>query len=187
MNYTRFISGLFVIILLAAPFAQEKERRKGGVQVPPLYKGGIAGLWYREHEFIEKEYGKFELLNFGNVKYRIQAKGITDTTWKLTAMGNFLREGIQYATLARLKNEKMQDGVLLIMFEWVDPSDTTKEHGIFYRTFISKEQLLLRTKQSGTGKLDTLEFSCADVQRTCGKLYLDSKAAKIALNVTGQD
>ncbi len=170
-------------ILAASPLAQKKQSTGGTVPVPPLSKGGIAGLWYREHEFIEKQYGKFDLLNFDKVSYRIASGGLTDTTWQLTAMGNFLKSGLQYATLARL--EGRLDGVLLIMFEWVDPSDTTKPHGVFYHSVLSKDQLLIRTKQ-GKG-IDTLEFSCADVQRRCGKLYLDEKANQIVMKVEGRD
>jgi hypothetical protein len=172
--------------LLFAPLvAQDAAGPSGRVPVPPLAKGGIAGLWYREHDFIRAKYGDFELLNFDNVAYRMRSEGMTDTTWQLTAMGNFLREGLQFATLARLKNRP--DGVLLIMFEWVDPSDTTRSHGVFHDTFLNKPQLLVRAKQSGTGHLDTLEFSCADAQRRCGKLFYDTALDRMVLRPTDKD
>jgi hypothetical protein len=185
MTSRRTAAAALFPLLFVSLVAQDTSNPSGRVPVPPLSKGGIASLWYREHEFIQEEYGDFDLLNFDNVAYRIRSGGMTDTTWQLTAIGNFLREGLQFATLARLKNRA--DGVLLIMFEWVDPSDTTRSHGVFYDTFVSKDQLLIRTKQSGVGHLDTLEFSCADAQRRCGKLFFDSALDKMVLRLTDKD
>ncbi|MBD3393783.1 MAG: hypothetical protein GF418_16755 [Chitinivibrionales bacterium] len=185
MHRTPFALLLSLFLIPVSPSAQKDAEASGKVQVPPLSKGGIASLWYRDHEFMQEEYGPFELLNFDNVDYRIRREGVTDSTWKLTAIGNFLKEGIQYATLARLKNRP--GGVLLIMFEWVAPAETQRPHGVFYHAYLSKPQLLIRTRQSGAGAIDTLEFSCADVQRRCGKLFLDTKSNQIALELTGQD
>ncbi len=160
------------------------ESKRSGIPVPPLQKGGIAGLWYREHEFIQEKYGPFKLLNFDDVSYRIKNDSADDLSWRLVAMGNFLERGIQYATLARVEN--YPDKTLLIMFEWVPPSDTNNSHGVFYHTLLSKDKLLLRTKQSQSG-IDTLEFSCADVQRICGKAYYDIGAKAVRLEIVGKD
>jgi hypothetical protein len=101
-------------------------------------------------------------------------------------MGNFVGEkGVQYATLARVANQSK--GLLLIMFEWVDPADTTKPHGVFHHAFVGQESLLLRSKQATQGWIDTLEFSCSDLDRTCGKAYYNSASGDISLAIVALD
>ncbi|MFP4416192.1 MAG: hypothetical protein ACOC41_07615 [Chitinivibrionales bacterium] len=175
----------FVVLFLVVPIVSEtQEKNRSKIPVPPLQKGGIAGLWYREHEFIQEKYGPFELLNFDNVSWRMKKGTGSDMSWRLVAMGNFLPDALQYATLARAENHP--DNILLIMFEWVPPSDTTRPHGVFYHTLLSKNQLLLRTKQSESG-IDTLQFSCADVQRVCGQAFYDNVSRSVRLEIVGKD
>jgi len=149
--------------------------------VPPLSDGGIASLWANEHEFIKHTYGPFELLSFSNTTHRIKRDTVTDRTWQLVAMGNFLAEGLQFATLARLKDKP--DGTLLIVFEWKDIKDSTRTHGVFYHTYLSKPDLLIRTKQGAGGAFDTLQISCADIQRVCGQCYFDSSGNRMRLEM----
>jgi hypothetical protein len=175
------------LILCAAvitTIAEEPQNAKK-INVPPLSNGGIASLWYPEHAFLQKEYGEFELLNYSNTSYRVRKDSITDSTWKLVAIGNFLPEGLQYATLAKVKAHP--DGALLVMFEWKDPADSTKDHGIFYRTYLSKKKVLLRTRQARVGNIDTLEFSCADIKRRCGQCFYDEQTGEMKLALTGQE
>jgi len=184
---TRFglhIAALVIVAMTAHDITgeQEKTTKKGsGVKVPPLSDGGVASLWANEHEFVKHKYGPFELLNFGNTAYRIKRDTVTDKTWQLVAMGNFLPEGLQFATLARLKNKP--DGTLLIVFEWNEAKDSSRTHGVFYHSYLSKPDLLIRTKQGAGGAFDTLQISCADIQRVCGKCYYDSSASRIQLKM----
>ena len=161
------------------------KSRRSGMKVPPLSKGGIAGLWVPAHEFIHEHYGPFELLNFDNAPDRIVEDSLVDTRWKLVAMGNFLDRRLQFATLARVKNQS--SGTLLIMFEWPERADSTAPHGVFHHELLAKDKLLLRTKQSKDGGLDTLVFSCADIQRPCGKCFYDTTAKHMRVVLTGQD
>ncbi|MBD3320035.1 MAG: hypothetical protein GF350_02965 [Chitinivibrionales bacterium] len=156
----------------------------GRLPLPPFSNGGISSLWVHDHEYVQQEIAEFELLNFRNIDYRVKKNGITDTTWKLVAMGNFLNEDIQFATLARLK--KRTDGILLIMFDWAQAGDSSKTHGVFYHSFIGKKSLLIRTKQSA-GSVDTLEFSCADTKRVCGKCYFDPVGNQMLLKMVGKE
>ena len=101
-------------------------------------------------------------------------------------MGDFLTKDVSYATLAKVKGN--DQGLLLIMFKWHDPAkDTSRTHGIFYRTVIGKDKLLLRTKQCTTGGVDTLEISCGDLQRACGKCYYDTKQGKMVLDIVDKE
>lgn len=163
----------------------EKKVPSGGIKVPPLSNGGIASLWVPAHEFIQKQYGPFELLNFSNAPDHIVRDSVVDGTWKLVAMGNFLDKRLQFATLAHLENQST--GTLLIMFEWPDRADSTAPHGVFHHELLGKEKLLIKTKQSKSGGLDTLEFSCADIQRTCGKCFYDTKSKSMRVVLTGKD
>jgi len=172
--YLRF-SGVCLFLISISIFSSDttttKESRK--IPVPPLANGGIAGLWYPEHEYIQKKYGDFELLNFSNAGYDIPKDSNSTKPWKLTALGNFLPgTSVQYAALARLAQH--DDGLLLIMFEWVDPTHSPKSHGVFYDSFIGKQSLVIRTRQGFNGGVDTLEFSCTDLDRLCGQAYYDS-------------
>ncbi len=155
------------------------------MRVPPLMNGGIAGLWFREHAYIQQQYGDFELLNLSNVGRQVKTEAGIDSSWKLVAIGNFLDSGIQYATLAKVKDTP--GGTLLIMFEWTDPGDTTRAHGVFYDAFLSKDQLLIRTKQAIEGEIDTLEFSCADMERVCGRCYYHAASGAMKLRMVGKD
>ena len=159
---------------------EKTTEKKGKVQVPPLSNGGVAALWFREHEFVQDEFGEFELLNYSNAGHSVARDSIKASTWKLVAMGNFLPgKAVQFATLARLK--KHEGSVMLIMFEWVPPADTTRKHGVFYHTVIKKESLLLRTRQGLGGTVDTLEFSCDDLERPCGRAYYDGGEIKLSV------
>jgi hypothetical protein len=158
----------------------------GNVPLPPLSKGGIASLWYREHTFIQEEYGDFKLLDYDNCSFPVEKERVARSTWKLVAMGNFVSEkSVQYATLARVANQP--EGVLLIMFEWVDPADTSRPHGVFHHTFVGQESLLIRTKQASEGWVDTLEFSCSDLDRVCGKAYYNTANGAISLAIVDMD
>jgi hypothetical protein len=150
--------------------------------LPPLVDGGVAGLWARDHQYVQDTYGPFELLNFVNTPHRIKRGTMTDKTWQLVAMGNFLPgNDLQFATLAQLKERV--GGTLVIMFEWKDPADSAAGHGVFYHTFLRRSDLLIRTKQGAGGLMDTLEISCADLQRACGKCYYDSTASSVVLRM----
>ena len=144
--------------------------------------GGIADLWERDHRYVQDTYGPFELLNFVNTPHRIRRGTVTDKTWQLVAMGNFLPgTGLQYATLAQLKN--CAGGTLVLMFEWKDPADSAAGTGVFYHTFLRRSDLLIRATQGAGGIRDTLELSCADLQRVCAKCYYDSTAASVVLRM----
>lgn len=154
------------------------------IPVPPLYKGGLASLWYNDHVYVQKEYGPFELLNFDNVPYADAQDTLTSKSWKLTAIGNFTNHStVQFATLARTQSNR----ILLIFFEWSEASDSTRPNGVFYHTVLSKNKLLIRTKQSLTGDVDTLEFSCVDIDRRCGRCYLDKQRQQMVLDMTDTD
>ncbi|MBD3344517.1 MAG: hypothetical protein GF401_05600 [Chitinivibrionales bacterium] len=172
-----------IVLLCCLVGAGVIARSSGKLPVPPFANGGITSLWAHDHEYIQKEFGEFELLSYGNIDYRVEKNGVTDTTWKVVAMGNYLQEGIQFATLARLKNRT--DGILLIMFDWAEIGDSPQTNGVFYHSFIGKESLLIRTKQSSSGT-DTLEFSCADTERLCGKCYFDSTSNQMLLKMVGK-
>ena len=148
--------------------------------------GGLSSLWYHDHKFLKEEYGDFELLNYKNAGFKDSRDSLTAHSWTLFTMGDFLTKDLSYATLAKVKGS--DQGILLIMFKWHDPAkDSSSAHGIFYRTFIGKEKLLLRTKQCTTGGVDTLEISCGDLQRRCGKCYYDSKQGKMVLDIIGKE
>jgi hypothetical protein len=178
---------LVVVLVAVAPAGQRAGAGDAALKrIPPLYKGGIAGLWHHDHAFIRREYGEFELLNYENVTFPVSSDSLKRSSWKLVAMGNFLNDSLQFATLARLKGRN--DGLLLIMFEWTDPTDSTRSHGVFHHTFIGKESLLLRTKQSvEPGGLDSLEFSCADLDRVCGRAYYNKDAGAVSLSIVAVD
>lgn len=175
---------LLAVFLFAATIARGESSAK--LPLPPFSNGGIRGLWAQDHEYIQKKFGTFELLDYSDFEYRVRREGMTDTTWKLVAMGNFLPKGIQFATLARLQNRS--DGLLLIMFDWLTLEEAKQSTGVFYTSFLSKEKLLLRTKQttvdSGT---DTLLVSCGDTESLCGKAYFDSKSNQVVYRVVGSE
>ena len=183
----RFFPAFLIIALLGMPGSTRDTttKKSTGMQVPlpPLTHGGLTSLWYHDHKFILDEYGEFELLNYKNAGFSFQEDSITAYSWKMLAMGDFLDKEVSYATLARVKNN--DNGILLIMFRWVDPKDST--HGVFYRTFIGKDRLLLRTKQCTTGGVDTLEISCGDLKRRCAKCFYDPKKKEMVLEMTGKD
>jgi hypothetical protein len=185
----RRLAILFVLLTaVAAATAQDKAteaKPKKQLMLPPMYKGGIAGLWEKEHLFVKSQFGEFELLNFDNTTHRIKVDTMTDKTWQLVAMGNYLEKGLQFATLARVKDKP--EGMLLIMFEWKEPAEGSDAHGVFYHQFVGKQDLLLRTKQGGGGKLDTLELSCTDVQRVCGKCYYNTDKGRVELQTIDTD
>lgn len=172
-------------VLLAAPlYAQDAPKKK--LTLPPMFKGGLAGFHPKEHHFIESQYGDYEPLSFENTTHRIKRDSVTDKTWQLVAMGNFKKEkGLQFASLAKVKEKP--GGTLLLMFEWNDPTDSTKAHGIFFHSYLSKTDLLIRTKQGPDGALDTLELSCADVNRVCGKCYFDTEKNRVVLKMVDKD
>jgi len=177
------------LMILSVGFSEDtlkRERTEVKIPVPPFMNGGIAGLWYREHAFIQNEYGEFELLNYGNVDAEQPRDSLTAHSWKLTAMGDFLPgKELQYAALARIKGRA--DGTLLVMFEWTDPTDTTRPHGVFYHSFIGKNPLLVRKKQGLDNAVDTLEFSCSDLERVCGRAYYREKSNSFAFDVVDKD
>ncbi len=174
---------MFLCLPVPAQTGTDEKPARKQLAVPPLSNGGIAGLWTPEHLFIESQFGPFELLSFENTEHRIKRDSITDKTWQLVAMGNYLRKGLQFATLARLKDRP--DGTLLFFFEWKDAADSANVHGVFYHTFLSKDDLLIRTTQGTGGTMDTLEVSCADIQRVCGKVYYDQELKRMKLHMVG--
>ncbi|MBD3315816.1 MAG: hypothetical protein GF344_08525 [Chitinivibrionales bacterium] len=178
--------GLLLVLVGLSVIARNNKKAVGTVPVPPFHDGGIMSLWYREHKFIQNEFGDFELLNYDNCGFDVEKDSLAADGWKLVALGNFLGEkGVQYATLARVSNQSK--GLLLVMFEWVDPADGTKPHGVFYHTFVGQETLLIRTKQAAEGGVDTLEFSCSDMSRICGKAYYNAAADEFSLGVVDKD
>ncbi len=182
-----FIVSLF--LLSSSVFAQEKTKKSTSKQIiplPPVMSGGLSSLWYHDHKFVKEEYGDFELLNYKNSGFKTSQDSLKAKSWTLFAMGDFLTKEVSYATLAKVKGN--DQGLLLIMFKWHDPAkDSSSAHGIFYRTFIGKDKLLLRTKQCTTGGVDTLEISCGDLQRGCGKCYYDTKKGKVVLEITEKE
>ena len=158
---------------------------KGSLPLPPMRNGGIVDLWEHDHEYIKGQFGQFELLNRDNVSFRMKTEGVADTTWKLAAIGNFLPGSIQYATLARRKGR--DDGVLLLMFRWVSPDDSSSPHGVFYDAVIGKDALLIRTKQGIETPVDTLELSCSDTERLCAKCFFDSTSHQMILRMVDKD
>ncbi len=185
----RFICAVMILLLLCLPTISQKNSEKKStamlVPLPPVANGGLSSLWYHDHKFILDEYGKFDLLNYKNAGFKGNTDSLTALSWKMLAMGDFLRKDVSYATLARVKNRP--DGILLIMFQWHDPTDSSRLHGVHYKTFIGKEKLLLRTKQCTTGGVDTLEFSCGDLKRRCGLCYFDGKKGKMVLKITDKE
>jgi hypothetical protein len=178
----RAIAVLCATLLIAGSLPGKDKEPVARVPVPPLQNGGLMSLWYKEHKYVLEEYGEFELLNLGNCGFPVATDKITATSWKLFAMGNFLNESMQYATLLRTKNHP--DGILLVMFQWAQAGDTTRPHGVFYDSFIGKPTLLIRTKQSATEDgLDTLEFSCEDLDRVCGQAYYETSSGSMKLNI----
>lgn len=174
--------GLFCLSALITTAASAGSKP---IMVPPVGNGGLLGLWEPEHKFIDATYGPFELLNFRNAPYATKPDTLSPASWQLMSMGNYLESGLQFATLARLKNRP--NGTLLILFKWKDPADTTSPHGVFYHTFLSNTALVIRTKQSSTGVLDTLEFSCADTKRACGKCWYVPGTGTMQLEMTDKD
>jgi hypothetical protein len=173
-----------VTLLCSICFAQEKTKKSASSEIiplPPVMGGGLSSLWYHDHKFIKEEYGDFELLHYKNAGFKDRQDSLTALSWTLFTMGDFLTKEVSYATLARVKGK--DQGILLLMFKWHDPKDTSRTHGIFYRTFIGKDKLLLRTKQCTTGGVDTLEISCGDLQRRCGQCYYDPKQSKMVLDI----
>ncbi|MBD3422301.1 MAG: hypothetical protein GF398_19480 [Chitinivibrionales bacterium] len=176
-----------VLVAFLLAFAALLSANTGGrVPLPPFVNGGIASLWYPDHKHIEEKFGAFELLNYANTSYRVGKEGVADTSWKLVAMGNYLPRDIQFATLAHVAGK--ENGILLIMFEWAGAGDTAQSHGVFYTSFIGKKNMLIRTKQtSGNEGVDTLEFSCADTQRRCGKCFFDERSGSMQMVLTDKD
>lgn len=184
----RNIFTLFFIWIITACCCIGAQESSDSVllKLPPLINGGIAGLWHNDHSFIEKEYGPFEPLNFSTANQPAQKEKASAGGWALFTMGNFLLgKELQFATLASVKN--LPEGTLLIMFEWVDPSNTEKTNGVFHHTFIGKENLLIRTKQAVSGGVDTLEFSCSDLARPCGKAFFDTTSGSIRLSIVDKE
>lgn len=184
---TLFIVSLLLLFLSA--FTQEKKEKPAAalkIPLPPVISGGLSSLWYHDHKFLLDEYGDFELLNYKNAGFTTSRDSLTAHSWTPFTMGDFLKKELSYATLAKVKGN--DQGILLIMFKWHDPAkDSSSAHGIFYRTFIGKDKLLLRTKQCTTGGVDTLEISCGDLQRACGKCYYDTKQSKMVLDIVGKE
>ncbi len=179
---------LFTTLLLlgyAVSFTEEKKKSPSPnkIPLPPLSQGGLLSLWYHDHKFIQKEYGDFELMNYKNSGFKTKQDSLTANSWKLLAIGDFLTKELSYATLARVKNKDR--GLLLIFFKWHDPSiDSSRTHGIFYRTYLSSDKVLLRTKQCTTGGVDTLEIACDDLKQKSGKCYYDSSKGVMVLKMT---
>ncbi len=178
-------------LLCSIAVAQETESKKATpkkikkIPLPPVIDGGLSSLWYHDHIFIKEEYGDFELLNYKNSGFNARQDSLSAESWKLLAIGDFLTKEVSYATLAKVKNN--DKGILLFFFKWHDPADSSRAHGVFYRTFIGREKLLLRTIQCTTGGVDTLEISCGDLKRRCGKCYYDTKQSKMVLEITDSD
>ncbi len=180
----RIFVPVYVLFFCMLSFAEEKQadsKSSMKVPLPPFSNGGILSLWYHDHKFILEEYGEFDLLNYNNVGFDMSRDSLSAYSWKLVAMGDFISKEVSYATLARVK--KNDKGILLILFQWHDPSDSSKTHGVYYRTFIDKNKLLLRTKQSTTGAVDTLEISCGDLYNRCGKCYFDKEKGQMILDM----
>jgi len=156
----------------------------GEVKLPPLSNGGIAGLWASQHRHILDKFGDFELLNNDNVPFTVATDDMSDTAWKLVAFGNYLPKGIQFATLARCREHR--NGLLLIMFEWIEPADTSSYSGVFFTSFLGSDTLLIRNKQGITGELDTLEFSCEDGKPRCGIYFYNKDTGTMSLLRTGK-
>jgi hypothetical protein len=179
---------LSLLVLSVSGITQDTSVKKSTdmqVPLPPLSHGGLTSLWYHDHKFILDEYGEFEPLNYKTAGFSKLKDSITAYSWNMLAMGDFLEKSVSYATLARVKNS--DKGILLIMFRWVDPTDPAQAHGVFYRTFIGKDQLLLRTKQCTTGGVDTLEISCGDLTRRCAKCFYDPKKGEMVLEMTDKE
>ncbi len=177
-----------VLVVICVAFAQQTNSSKSSqrLPLPPFSNGGIRGLWAHDHEYIQNKFGEFQLLDYSKINFEIKREGVTDTTWKLVTMGNYLPEGVQFATLARLKNRS--GGLLLIMFDWVSLEEAKQRPGVFYTSFIGKEKLLLRTRQSrAKNGIDTLFLSCANTESLCGKAFYDRASKQIVYRVVGQD
>ena len=179
---------LLVVLVYSVGFSQEKTKKPSTamkVPLPPVVTGGLTSLWYHDHKFLLDEYGEFELLNYKNAGFKTSRDSLSAYSWDPFVMGDFVEKEISYATIARIKNN--DKGLLLLFFRWIEPSDSTRTHGIFYRTFIGKDKLLLRTKQCTTGGVDTLEISCGDLRQVCGKCYFDNKKAEMVLEMVGKE
>jgi len=147
------------VLLLAAarcavPSAQPAPAAGATLKLPPMIAGGIAGLPEPEHRFIVREYGRYELLNRANAGFT------PGGAWTLAALGGFRGDSVSYATLARVEGHA--DGLLLLMFTWSDDPDTSRQHTVYYHTFLGKRSAALRVRQAAAGTPDTLEISCAD-------------------------
>jgi hypothetical protein len=178
-----FFLAVFVIAALCSD--DSNEQKTDPLPLPVFSNGGIVSLLSPAHRSIENKYGNFELLNYKNISYAPQKNNWTDTSWKLVALGNYLGKGIQYATIARLDSPK--DRSLLILFSWPETKSDMKKHNVFYTAVLSKNRVLIRTKQSAGKGIDTLEFSCADTERLCGKCFYDKTEAQIKLQITDSD
>jgi len=174
-----FIPLLLLWICFFMSVAMGQKNKK--LMIPPVMNGGLAGLWECEHKFIEKTYGEFELLNFGNVDYSYENVSLSSKTWKLFSMGNYTQKKMQFATLARLKNYK--DKILLIVFEWNPPQDTTCTHGVLFHSLLSESHVLIRTAQALGGCCDTIQISCADRNRLCATCYYNSESGVFKLDM----
>jgi hypothetical protein len=181
MHPTRVIVFYALVLRALVPAQDSVTASSGMIPLPPLTNGGLTSLWYDEHKYLDKEYGEFELLNYGNSGFKTRRDSLTAYSWQLVAMGDFVEKSVSYATLARVRNHP--GGLLLIMFKWHDPADTARAHGIYFQTFIGKEKLLLRTKQCTTGGVDTLEISCGDLKRSCGKCWFDPQVREMVVEM----
>ena len=184
----RTIIFLSVVLIYSVGFCQEETKKPSTsmkVPLPPVIAGGLTSLWYHDHKFLLDEYGEFELLNYKNAGFKTSRDSLSAYSWEPFVIGDFVEKEISYATIARIKNS--DKGLLLLFFRWIEPSDSTRTHGIFYRTFIGKDKLLLRTKQCTTGGVDTLEISCGDLKQICGKCYFDNKKAEMVLEMGSKE
>lgn len=184
----RKIIPLLVMMIYSAGFSQEATKKPSTsmkVTLPPVVDGGLTSLWYHDHKFILSEYGEFELINYKNAGFKTSRDSLSAYSWEPFVIGDFVEKEVSYATIARVKNN--DKGLLLIFFRWIEPSDSSLINGVFYRTFIGKDKLLLRTKQCLTGGVDTLEISCGDLKQRCGKCYFDNKKAEMVLEMTGKE
>lgn len=188
----RIIMLLIVMIFYSVGFSQENVEDSSSsslssmrVPLPPVVYGGLTSLWYHDHKFLLDEYGEFELLNYKNAGFKTSRDSLSAYSWEPFVMGDFVEKEVSYATIARIKNN--DKGLLLLFFRWIDPTDSTRTHGIFFRTFIGRDKLLLRTKQCLTGGVDTLEISCGDLKQICGKCYFDNKKAEMVLEMVGKE
>ena len=183
----RAIILLLVVIIYSMSYSQEETKKPSTsmkVPLPPVVDGGLTSLWYHDHKFLLDEYGEFELLNYKNAGFETSRDSLSASSWMPFVIGDFVEKEVSYATLARVKNN--DKGLLLIFFRWIEPSDSSLTNGVFYRTFIEKDKLLLRAKQCTTGGVDTLEISCGDLKHGCGKCYFDNKKAEMVLEMTGK-